>query len=117
MKPIPLLLFLALFATSAIALQSPRAASEMVNSTMGTASITLAWNISSLANSYTLFYARDGYSPSAWADTTTLQMRISGLQLRTTYSFYVVARNSYGVSGPSNVVIYRTPNKRNWQTQ
>jgi len=67
--------------------------------------VTLAWDASSGANGYRLFYREDGqnydYTSPDWEGTGTT-CTISGLDESTTYHFVVRAFNDYGESGNSN---------------
>jgi PKD repeat protein len=67
--------------------------------------VTLAWNASSGATGYRLFYREDGqnydYNSPDWEGSGTTCI-IPGLDESTTYHFVVRAFNGYGESGNSN---------------
>jgi hypothetical protein len=69
------------------------------------ASVTLAWDASSGADGYRLFYREDGqsynYGSPDWEGPSTT-CSISGLDENTTYHFVVRAYNEEGQSGNSN---------------
>jgi PKD repeat protein len=93
----PALLILALFVFITI-LFCPTVASAVVD-------VTLAWDASSGADGYRLFYREDGqnydYSSRDWEGTGTTCI-IPGLDESTTYHFVVRAFNDNGESGNSN---------------
>ncbi len=73
--------------------------------TFAAVDVTLAWDPSSGAEGYRLFYREDGqnydYTLPDWQGTTTTCI-IPGLDESTTYHFVVRAFNDYGESGNSN---------------
>ncbi len=88
----------ALFAMNASALMSPKEASLQQNQQMvKSVTVKLAWDASlSQVNGYTVNY--DG----AWIDSGLSLTASFNLQFGTTHMFYVVARNAFLTSGPSN---------------
>jgi poly(3-hydroxybutyrate) depolymerase len=61
--------------------------------------MSIVWNYAAGATSYQVFI-----NGSNIGEVTSEGAYISGLALNTTYSFYVRAKNSVGVSGNSNTV-------------
>ena len=71
---------------------------------MTTSTAPLSWNASAQASSYNVLYQPSGGTWTLAQNVTSTNYTVTGLTNGTTYNFEVEGVNTYGTSGPSNVV-------------
>jgi fibronectin type 3 domain-containing protein len=82
----------------------PNAPTGLQISSMTSNKVSLTWNASPGATSYTVLYQINGSTTwTTLSPTTTLQATVTGLGSGNQYNFAVTANNANGVSNPSNI--------------
>lgn len=79
-------------------LKTPPANPGAPTLTPGYKEITAVWNAVDRAEGYMLYYAKSGSSDFTAIETTETERTVRGLEVDTSYTFYVVATNRFGSS-------------------